>query len=71
MDWRGTKRTSSRRGHKKLGGEEFLGFSSCVIFPGKGRKRMMSLRRWWKKGEWIECLGYSKRIEVNGIVLEA
>jgi hypothetical protein len=31
----------------------------------------MSLSRWWKEGEWIECLGYSKRIEVNGIVLEA
>jgi hypothetical protein len=58
-----TKRTSSRRGHEKLGGRVFGGFSSCVIFFGKGRRRMMSLNRWWKEGEWVECLRYFERIE--------
>jgi hypothetical protein len=40
-----TKKTSSRRGDEKLGEEDVLGSSSCVIFLGKGR-RMMSLSRW-------------------------
>jgi hypothetical protein len=54
---------------KKLREEEFRGFFSCVIFLGKEKKRMMSLSRWWKVGEWVGCLGYFKRIEVNRIVL--
>jgi hypothetical protein len=44
---------------KTLGGEEFVVFS-CVIFFGKGRRRMRSIGRWWKGGEWVECLGYFK-----------
>jgi hypothetical protein len=47
------------------------GFSSCVIFLEKGRKRMMSLNRWWKEGELVGCLGYFERIEVSRIVLGA
>jgi hypothetical protein len=66
-----TKKISSR-GHEKLGEEEFVGGSSfCVIFFGKGRRRMMSFIRWWKEVEWVGCLGYFERIEVNRIVLQA
>ncbi len=31
----------------------------------------MSFSRWWKKGEWVKCLEYFERIEVNRIVLGA
>jgi hypothetical protein len=65
-----TKRTSSRKGHEKLGEEDVWGYFSCVIFLGKGKRRMMSLSRWWKEGEWVGCLGYFERIEVSRIVLE-
>jgi hypothetical protein len=67
-----TKRTSSKRGHEKLGEEEFVGgFFLVLLFFGKGRKRMMSLSRWWKEGGWVRCLGCFERIEVNRIVLGA
>jgi hypothetical protein len=46
---------------KKLRGEEFLVASSCVIFLGKGRKGMRNISRWWKGGEWVECLGHFKK----------
>jgi hypothetical protein len=36
-----------------LGKKKFEKFFSSVIFVGKGRRRRMSLGRWWKKGEWI------------------
>jgi hypothetical protein len=32
---------------------------------------MMNFSRWWKKGEWVKCLEYFERIEVNRIVLGA
>jgi hypothetical protein len=62
-----TKKTSSRRGHEKLGGKEFLRglfFLCCLSW-----KRMMNFSRWWKKGKWVGCLGYFERIEVSRIVL--
>jgi len=47
-----TKKTNSRKGHEKLGGDELLGgFFSCVVFPGRRRSRMMNLSRWWKEGD--------------------
>jgi hypothetical protein len=42
-----------------------------VIFLGKERRKMMSLSRWWKEGEWVGCLGYFEKIEVSRIMLEA
>ncbi len=56
---------------KSLGERSFWGSSSYVIFLGKGRRRMMSLSKWWEEGEWVGCLGYFERIEVNRIVLGA
>jgi hypothetical protein len=41
------KRTSSY----ELGEKSLWGASSCVIFLGKERRRMMSLSRWWKERE--------------------
>jgi hypothetical protein len=50
--------------------EEIMeGSSSCVIFLGKERRRMMSLSRWWKEGEWVGCLGYFEKIKMSRIVL--
>ncbi len=47
------------------------GFLLVLVFLGKGKKRMMSLSRWWKEGEWVSCLGYFEKIEVNKIMLGA
>jgi hypothetical protein len=67
-----TKKRSLRKGHEKLEEGEFLGgSSSCVIFLGKRRRRIMSISRWWKEGEWVGCLEYFEKIEVNRIVLGA
>jgi hypothetical protein len=66
-----TKKTSSKRGDEKLGEEGVWGSSSCVIFLGKGRRRLMNFSRWWKEGKWVGCLGYFKRIKVSRIVLKA
>jgi hypothetical protein len=67
-----TKKTSSRRGHEKLGEKEFVrGLLLVLFFLGKGRRRMMGLSRWWKKGGWVRCLRYFERIEVSRIVLGA
>jgi len=52
-----------------LGERSFWGFSSYVIFLGKGKRKMMNLIKWWEEGEWVGCLGYFERIEVNKIVL--
>jgi hypothetical protein len=43
---------------KSLEERSFWGFSSCVIFLGKGKRRMRSLKRRWKGGEWVGCLGH-------------
>jgi hypothetical protein len=52
--------------------KKFLGGLLRVLFAwGKERKRRMSLSRWWKEGEWVECLKYFKKIEVSRIVLGA
>jgi hypothetical protein len=56
---------------KSLGEKSFWGFFSCVVFFGRRRRRMMSLNKWWKEGEWVGCLGYFKRIEMSRIVLRA
>jgi hypothetical protein len=66
-----TKRTSSRRGHERLREEDVWGSFSCVIFRGKGKRRMMNLSRWWKERKWVGCLGYFERIEVSKIMLGA
>jgi hypothetical protein len=63
--------TTSIRQRKQVQGRGFGGSSERVIFFGKGRKRMMSFNRWWKKGEWVGCLGYFERIKLNRIVLGA
>jgi hypothetical protein len=51
--------------------KKMFGGLLLVIFLRKGRKRMMSISRWWKEGEWFRCLGYFERIKVNRIVLGA
>jgi len=67
-----TMRTNSGSGHEKLRGKEFWGkFFSYVVFLGRGRRRMMSLSRWWKEGEWVGCLGYFEKIKVSRIMLGA
>jgi hypothetical protein len=58
LQW--TKRTSSRKGDEKGEKGVFWGSYSCVIFLGKGRRRMMSLSRWWKKGGRVGCWGTLK-----------
>jgi hypothetical protein len=58
FNFHGIKRTSSRRGLEKLGGEEFLGLFFLCDFLRKRRKRMRSLSRWWKGGKWVGCWGY-------------
>jgi hypothetical protein len=67
----GQKEQTERGVIKSLGRRVGGGFSSCVIFLGKGRRRMMSLSRWWKKGKWVGCLGYFKKITMSRIVLGA
>jgi hypothetical protein len=48
-------------GDEKLGREEFFGgFSSCVIFLGKGRRRMRNLSRWGKRESGLDVWGTSK-----------
>jgi hypothetical protein len=63
--------TTSIGQRKQVQGGGFGGSSKRVIFLGKGKRRMNSLSRWWKKGEWVGCLGYFKRIKVNRIILGA
>jgi hypothetical protein len=57
INFYGTRKTSSRKVFEKLGEEEFLEVF-FLIFLDEGRKRMKSLGRWWKGGEWVGCLGY-------------
>jgi hypothetical protein len=56
MDWRErfsqlplNKENKFKEGSWKVWGGVFGGSSSCVIFLGKGRRRMMSLTRWSKR----------------------
>jgi len=63
------KENTFKEGSCKTWEGVFLGFSSSVIFLGKGRRRMMNLSRWWKKGEWVGCLGYFERIEMSKVML--
>jgi hypothetical protein len=65
------KENKLKEGYEKFGEEGVWGSSYYVIFLGKGRKRMMNFRRWWKEGEWVGCLVYFERIEVIRIVLGA
>jgi hypothetical protein len=51
---------AQRKGHEKLGGDDFWGSYYCVSFLGKGRRRMKSFSRWWKGGKWVGCFGYFK-----------
>jgi hypothetical protein len=46
---------------KSLGEKNFWLSFSCVIFLGKWKKGMKNLGRWWKRGEWVGCLGYFKK----------
>ncbi len=42
---------------RKAWGKGIFGrFFSWIVFLGKGRRKMMSFNRWWKKKEWIKCL---------------
>jgi hypothetical protein len=40
-----------------------------ISFGEREKKMMVSLSRWWKKGEWVGCLGYFEKIKVSRIVL--
>jgi hypothetical protein len=45
---------------KSLGERSFWLSSSCVIFLGKGRRRMRSFGRWWKGESGLDVWGASK-----------
>jgi hypothetical protein len=65
----GQQKQAQERVMKSLGKKSLWGSFSYVIFLKKGRRRMMSLSRWWKEGEWVGCLGYFKRIKMTRIML--
>jgi hypothetical protein len=67
----GQKKQVQRGVIKSLEKRNFWGVFFFCDFLGKGRRRMRSLSRWWKEGEWVGCLGYFKRIKMSRIVLGA